>query len=270
MNDALLAWLDRIERVPVVLRFVGVITYLGVVVLIDLTTGPDLTLSFGYALVGMAAGWLLGWHAGLVIVSVAAGSGLVVNLIAEREQDLPVIFLNHSLRLLSMLLLTSLTVLAHHSIASLATSARVDQMTGALNKQGFVQALGRARRNAVRSGEPLAVVYFDLDGLKVVNDRDGHAAGDALIRRFADRVARHLRATDPFGRLGGDEFAVVLERAESNAIDLVVRRILDDPGLPSVSCGVRTYRGAYPSPSAMLEGADRRMYQDKRTRQLRP
>ena len=266
MNSAMLVVMERLDRVPVFVRLVGVGIYLALVVLVDLATGPDLYLSVVYALAAMAAAWTIGWGAGLATLAVAAAAGLMVNLVAEREQATQVIVANHALRVLSFVVLTSLTLAARSSIASLLVSARGDPMTGALTKQAFLDELARIRRRALRSGEPLAVVYFDLDGLKAVNDRDGHAAGDALIRRFADRVGRHLRATDPFGRLGGDEFAVVLERADPRAIDVVVGRILDDPGLPSVSCGVQVFEGTYPPPAAMLAGADRRMYEDKRGR----
>lgn len=266
MNGALLVLTERLDRVPVIVRLIGVVVYLAAIVALDLVTGPDLSLSFTYALGAMAAAWAIGWHAGLATSVMAACAGFAVNVFAEREQDLQVIVANHLLRLASFTVLAALTVAARSSISSLLTSARVDAMTGTLNKQGFLEALARARRGAQRSGEPLAVVYFDLDGLKQVNDRDGHAAGDALIRRFADRVHRHLRADDPFGRLGGDEFALILERGDERAIDVVVGRILDDPGLPEVSCGVQIFQGSYPSPAAMLAGADRRMYEDKRGR----
>jgi diguanylate cyclase (GGDEF)-like protein len=266
MNRASIVLMERLDRVPVFVRLFAVALYLSLVALVDLATGPDVTLSFTYGLGAIAAAWALGWHAGVVTALVAACTGFVVNTVAEREQDLHVIAVNHALGLVSFSVLVALTVAARSSISSLLVSARGDSMTGALTKRAFLDELARIRRGALRSGEPLAVVYFDLDGLKVVNDRDGHAAGDALIRRFAERVGRHLRATDPFGRLGGDEFAVVLERADPRAIDMVVGRILDDPGMPSVSCGVQVFRGSYPSPAAMLAGADRRMYEDKRGR----
>jgi diguanylate cyclase (GGDEF)-like protein len=266
MNDVVLGLMERLDRVPVIARVLGVAAYVGLVVSLDLATGPDLTLGFTYSLGAMAAAWTLGWRAGLVTAVAAAAAGFAVNTIAEREQDLHVIVVNHTLRLLSIVVLTLLTVGARSSIASLLVSVRLDPMTGTLNRQGFLDELGRVRRRAARTGEPVAVVYFDLDGLKRVNDRDGHAAGDVLLRRFADRVGRHLRGSDPFGRLGGDEFGLVLERADARAIEVVLGRILDDPGLPSASCGVQVFHGTYPAPAAMLAGADRRMYQEKRGR----
>lgn len=266
MNGPLLVLTERLDRVPMLVRCLGVAAYLGLMVWIDLATGPDLSLNFTYALGAMAAAWAVGWLGGIVAALVAATSGFLVNVLAERQQDLHVIVANHLLRLASFALLVTLTVAARTSIASLMTSSRADAMTGILNQQGFLDELARVRRSAQRTAEPLAVVYFDLDGLKLVNDRDGHAAGDALLRRFAERVRRHLRVSDPFGRLGGDEFALVLERGDARSIDVVVQRILDDPGLPSVSCGVQVFHGTYPSPAAMLAGADRRMYEEKRGR----
>lgn len=266
MNAALLTFMERLDRVPLAARLAGVASYVIVVVLVDLATGPDLYLGLVYALAAMAAAWFIGWRAAVATLGVVALAGFLVNLVAEREQSVQVIVANHVLRLISLVVLAGLTLGARASISTLLVSARVDPMTGVLNQRGFLDELGRARRAAVRSGEPLAVVYFDLDGLKVVNDREGHAAGDALIRRFTDRVGRHLRARDPFGRLGGDEFALVLERADAAAIDLVIGRILDDPGLPSVSCGVQVFHDAYPPPQVMLAGADRRMYAEKRGR----
>lgn len=267
MNDVVLAVTDRLDRVPAVLRLAGTLTLLAVVAAIDVLTGPDLSPVLAYALCAMAAAWSLSVRIGVVVAALAAVVGFAVDVLAERDEAWTVLLANHALRAASFVLVVVLVGGVRGSVSELIVASRIDVMTGALNRHGFLDELARARRVAMRTGQPLAVVYFDLDGLKAVNDRDGHAAGDALIRRFADRVTRHLRATDPFGRLGGDEFAVVLERAEPRAIDVIVSRILDDPGLPSVSCGVRVFRGTYPAPGAMLAGADRRMYRDKQGRQ---
>jgi diguanylate cyclase (GGDEF)-like protein len=267
MNGALIVLMERLDRIPKVAHLVGAVVMVGLVVLVDLASGPDVVLAAVYAVAVIAATWAIGWRAGVAIAVVAAVAGFVVG-VAERDEAWPVLIVNHALRLVSFVVVAALVVAARSSVSKLVVSARVDPMTGALNKQGFLDELARVRQRAMRGGEPVAVVYFDLDGLKIVNDRDGHAAGDALIRRFADRVGRHLRASDPFGRLGGDEFAVVLERADADTIDIVVGRILDDPGLPSASCGVQVFQGSYPSPAAMIAGADRRMYEEKRGRRI--
>jgi diguanylate cyclase (GGDEF)-like protein len=266
MNDVLLILTERIERLSPIVRVLAAVASLATVAALDLRTGPDLSVVFLYALCAVGAAWTISSRAGTVVAVVAALAGFGVDAVLEFDETWSVLVVNHVLRTGSFLLLASLTAAARSSMDELMVSSRVDAMTGALNQHGFLTELARVRRGAERHRGPLAVVYFDLDGLKVVNDRDGHAAGDALIRRFADRVQRHLRTSDPFGRLGGDEFALVLERADQQSIDAVLARILDDPGLPPTSCGVQVFEGSYPSPAAMLAGADRQMYADKQSR----
>ena len=73
-----------------------------------------------------------------------------------------------------------------------------------------MRELKRVAAFVQRYGAPASVIYFDLDDLKAVNDRFGHAAGDAALKAVADRLAGHVRETDVVGRMGGDEFAVLL------------------------------------------------------------
>ncbi len=266
MHGTLMTWTERIDRIRIPIRVAFAITALAVVMLIDQATGPDLVLTFTYSMCVMAAAWFISREWGLGAAAVAAVGGFAVDAAAERDEGWQVLIANHLLRSVSFVLFALLVASVRRSVADLVDSTRIDQMTGALNRRGFHDELAAARRRALRHGAPIGVVYLDLDGLKQVNDVEGHAAGDALIRRFVDRVSRHLRGTDAFGRLGGDEFAIVLERADPAVIDAVVTRILDDPGLPSASCGVQVFAGDYPSPARMLAGADRRMYRDKQAR----
>jgi diguanylate cyclase (GGDEF)-like protein len=266
LHGSLLTWTERSDRLPVAVR-VGVVgVALGVVTVVDWATGPDLLMTFPYSLCVMAAAWFVSRTWGLGLALVAAVTGLVVRIASERQESWTVLGANTVLRSSSFLLFALLTASVRRGVDDLVTTARLDPMTGILSRQGFLDALAASRRRVERSAAPLGVVYFDLDGLKRVNDQYGHAAGDQLIQRFVDRAARHLRSTDAFGRLGGDEFAIVLERAEPEVIDAVVERVLDDPGLPDVSCGVAVFAGEYPSPAQMLAGADRRMYRDKQVR----
>jgi diguanylate cyclase (GGDEF)-like protein len=87
-----------------------------------------------------------------------------------------------------------------------------DALTPLLNRRAFMRELARGQAYAGRYGGPLSLVYFDLDGLKAINDRFGHAAGDAALKAVAERLAGHVRASDAVGRIGGDEFAVMLAR----------------------------------------------------------
>ena len=89
-----------------------------------------------------------------------------------------------------------------------------DALTPLLNRRAFVRELGRARTFAQRYGFPASLVYFDLDGFKAINDRYGHAAGDAALKAVAERLVANVRESDVLGRMGGDEFAIVLVQAD--------------------------------------------------------
>ena len=91
-------------------------------------------------------------------------------------------------------------------LSELRASAAQDPLTGLANRTAFREAL----EAAVRSDTAAAVLYCDLDGFKQVNDRLGHAAGDALLQSVAGRLRRAVRAEDLPVRLGGDEFAILL------------------------------------------------------------
>jgi diguanylate cyclase (GGDEF)-like protein len=94
------------------------------------------------------------------------------------------------------------------------TAADGDPLTSAKNRRAFIREVKRIAAFAQRYDAPASLVYFDLDDLKGINDRFGHAAGDAVLQAVADRLASHVRESDIVGRMGGDEFAVLLVQAD--------------------------------------------------------
>jgi diguanylate cyclase (GGDEF)-like protein len=149
-----------------------------------------------------------------------------------------------------------------------------DVLTPLLNRRAFVRELHRVGAFAARYGSPAALVYFDLDGFKGVNDRFGHAAGDAALKAVADRLLANTRETDIVGRLGGDEFAVILVQTDVEAATTKAERLkqviqttpvdLGDWSAPvRISYGVRAIEPGMDPETALAE-ADARMFVRKR------
>ena len=95
----------------------------------------------------------------------------------------------------------------------MAQVADRDQLLPVLNRRAFVRELTRYIGFAVRYGTPASLLYFDLDGFKLINDSHGHSAGDAVLEHFAQQLLANVRDSDVVGRLGGDEFGVILSHA---------------------------------------------------------
>lgn len=99
---------------------------------------------------------------------------------------------------------------ARARMKELEATAEIDAVTGVFNRRGFDRELKRSLAYVKRYGTRAALFYIDLDGFKPVNDRYGHAAGDAVLKAVAGMLARSVRASDTVARLGGDEFGLIL------------------------------------------------------------
>jgi diguanylate cyclase (GGDEF)-like protein len=149
----------------------------------------------------------------------------------------------------------------------LSRVSRTDPLTDVLNRRGFEKPLDAALRAAARSEEPLALLLLDLDGFKWVNDRDGHVAGDELLRWAAQQIAKCVRPGDTVGRIGGDEFAVLAPAADGSAARALAKRIA---AVLEHQIGVSIGIAGYPSDAETVEDlhrtADERLYGVKRGR----
>jgi len=149
--------------------------------------------------------------------------------------------------------------------------ARTDPLTGLLNRRAFQERLREEFERAFRSGLPLSLLVLDLDGLKALNDREGHRRGDAALRGLASAVRGGSRITDITARWGGDEFAVLAPQTARQEAFQLAERIRDSagPGSPgglTVSIGIVTLDPGDPlaSPEALMSGADTALYAAKR------
>jgi diguanylate cyclase (GGDEF)-like protein/PAS domain S-box-containing protein len=153
--------------------------------------------------------------------------------------------------------------------------AEHDPLTGVLNRRRFLEELEGEIRRLRRQAQPAALLMFDLDNLKQVNDSQGHGVGDALIRGTAEVLDERLRETDTVGRLGGDEFAVLLRGASSQEAERVAQELvaamrergasMTGRGIASsISAGVTDLRPTQENADAALAEADQAMYEAKR------
>lgn len=154
--------------------------------------------------------------------------------------------------------------------ASLAT---MDGLTGLTNRRGFDAIAGHSIAMCRRVEEPATLLYFDLDDFKDVNDALGHAAGDRVLRSFAERLEATFRDSDVVARVGGDEFCVLLTSATPQDVErplsLLEGRLKTRDGEPLVrfSVGVASYDPSrHRTVQDLVNEADMHMYRQKRER----
>jgi diguanylate cyclase (GGDEF)-like protein len=151
-----------------------------------------------------------------------------------------------------------------------------DPLTQLPNRRAFMRELDRGVAEAVAADVPLALIVLDLDGLKQLNDRHGHPAGDDCLVRVGRLLRTELRPGDQAFRIGGDEFAILLPETSGPGAEEVTERLvewLERSGRSSVlrveaSFGIAATGEADDTPEGLLRAADEAMYRSKNRRKL--
>ncbi|HEY4754045.1 MAG TPA: diguanylate cyclase, partial [Candidatus Limnocylindrales bacterium] len=160
-------------------------------------------------------------------------------------------------------------------VAATWQAATVDPLTGIANRQAVLGRLDVELARATRYRRPLAIVMVDLDHFKRLNDTHGHAAGDAVLRQVAQRLADNVRSVDVIGRFGGEEFLAVLPETDADAAASLaekLRRVV--AGTPvrlsdghevtvTLSAGVAGGPGEALRPEILVRDADAALYSAK-------
>jgi diguanylate cyclase (GGDEF)-like protein len=207
--------------------------------------------------------------------AVAAGADDAVGLLGLPEQELtPKVrsALGHLIDEVADLRHELLTT--HRRLMELERLADEDSLAPISNRRAFLRDLARTIKYVERYGVPCSLLYFDVNGLKTINDTHGHAAGDAALIHVADILRCHTRTSDVVGRLGGDEFGVLLARANEaiarNKAHQLARVVADerftwDGRMVPISVAFGAH-GLSPGddPQEALAAADRAMYRQKR------
>ena len=151
--------------------------------------------------------------------------------------------------------------------------AHQDALVSLPNRRGFMRALDRFIDRASRYGEHSAMLYVDLDGLKMINDTFGHQAGDEALIQVAELLVGGVRKSDVVARIGGDEFAILLAHSDESSAHEAATRLVDmiadcdfthaGDSLPlSVAIGVAMINGD-DTAETVIARADEEMYRRK-------
>lgn len=151
-----------------------------------------------------------------------------------------------------------------------------DGLTDVYNRRYLEIAIDRAVKEVERRGGAVSVLFVDVDGMKDVNDTYGHQAGDALLVDLARLLTSSCRATDVVARYGGDEFVVLMGETDAAGAEAVAEKVAAAVTArnaaarpPHLSASIGTHTAGAGAAESLLQEADRRMYDVKRTRHTR-
>jgi diguanylate cyclase (GGDEF)-like protein len=203
---------------------------------------------------------------GLILVRAATApqSGLAALAVAVRQDDPTFVYVTVS----TLAVFTLFGYIVGRQADALADLSIRDPLTGLANHRAFVEGLEAEVARSARYGGPLSLLIADVDGLKAINDRGGHSAGNLALRTVAGAFLDHARRTDLVARIGGDEFALIAPRTEAGdawALGDRIRSLLARAGQDlTVSVGVATADAPDTSATGLFEAADRALYDAKR------
>lgn len=233
----------------------------------DAVTGPGVWFGPAYLLVLSMAAWCLGWRLAMLVGCGCMLLTFAINGMTLYPHGTSDILWNFALRFAAMTVILALVAASRRAYIREWWRARTDLLTGALNRQAFFE-LGAA---LAKVGAWRLLIYADLDGLKKINDQQGHAAGDSVLRAYASAVGRAIRRNDLFARVGGDEFIIFMSvkddasaRAVASRLHALMNNIRTDGGL-SLRCsvGALVVPPGEMQPDDLVRLADDLMYQAK-------
>ena len=161
----------------------------------------------------------------------------------------------------------------HAMLQDLSTQALTDTLTKVGNRR-WLELMGTQRLlEAARTHEPIAVIVFDLDHFKKINDQYGHMVGDAVLQQAAETVRQEIRTADIFARIGGEEFCLMMPQTEISTASIIAERMRAAiaalpfakwPGLQvTASFGVSPVHGGEATLAAAIARADQALYEAK-------
>lgn len=235
--------------------------------LLDIITGPYLSMRLFYLVPIVIVAWSIGRFGGWIFAAFSALIDTAVRLVQEPHHVL--ITLGQGL-LGAVILVAVATFVSESAVLLLLErgNARRDFLTGLLNRRAFNESAEMEFARVRRDRAPLSLILMDIDDFKQINDRMGHEAGDGELCALAAAVTSAVRSSDVVARFGGDEFVVLCPFATEHVAVDVVRRIRAQ--FREMSIGLSVSFGVVSSPAdscevdTLLRAADGLMYEAKR------
>lgn len=219
------------------------------------------------ALAAMALGlFCAGWIGSRVMATVRQLNSAAKQALEGQDIQIPQLLLKEADAVASAILVLG------QEMSKTKHSAHHDALTGLANRALLMELAAKQCATAARHGTMFALVAFDLDGFKLVNDTYGHDQGDAVLKEVAARSLRVVREEDTVARTGGDEFVVLLANMQLADVHHTVDRLIRELSLPypgiglpvSASAGVAVYGDDGTTTASLMRRADERLYQAKK------
>lgn len=205
---------------------VGLVILIGIV---DHRTEPELSLALLYLVPIFQATWFAGRTAGSFISFLSVVSWILARTLAASGHEGTVTFYWNVLTQFGIFIIVtyvvSMQLTLKRSLEKERTLARTDFLTGVMNRRAFSELLAAETGRSARYEHPVSLAYVDLDNFKDVNDQQGHAMGDTVLRTIVMTMQKNVRSTDTVARLGGDEFVILFPETGEEAAEHIVRDI---------------------------------------------
>lgn len=261
-----------LERLPRSVIFAGSLLLTGLVAYTDYSAGNGISLLLFYLLpIGVAAWYGQRWM-GLVVATLAAAAWVHHELFEQAHAHVLIFAWNAFMRVALFVVLAWLLSSLRSRLVQTSIQACTDPMTGLYNRRYLYEQIGAELKRAHRHHRPFTLISIDVDDFKAINDRYGHAAGDAVLVAAGEVLRQNTREIDIAARIGGDEFVAFLIETGGPAgreVAEKLRRALRAgmKALPSpvtFSIGVASFEQVPADLDDMFRQVDAQLYRAKR------